>query len=247
LPSRHRGTDHASERRSASRRLLLAGFVAALGLLAVLAWRDWREDNRVQETMGWVAHTSAVRRDLAEFLSLVQDVETSVRGYVLTGDPTFLKEFERARVRVNDQVRALCAFTRDSPRQQTNCRALEPLVARRVAIAQIDVNLRRISGFEAARREVATGEGRIAMEQLRAQLALMDAEEQTLLDQRSTAFRRETSTLRLLTATGTGVSFALLITVLALVLKATSDRANAARYHGTLENMLEGIQILGFD
>ncbi len=198
---------------------LVQGFVGALALLGGVAGFNWQHTNRMQETMKWVLHTHEVQEQLTELLSSVQDVETGVRGFVITGQPEYLEPFVAVRTKVTSQFSKVRTLTRDNARQQANCDTLEPLLARRVAIAQSNMDLRRNSGLEAAQREIASGEGKAVMDQIRAMIARMDMEEHTLLSQRSAATRREASTARWLTITGTGLSFALLIGVFALVLR----------------------------
>ncbi len=197
--------------------VFLVGF--ALALLGGVAWFNWRHTTRMKESAELVRHTHEVLQQLTGLLSKAQDIETGARGFVLTGDPAFLNPFETALGEVNAQFRALRALTSDNPRQQANCDSLEPLITRRIALAQANVDLRRDSGFEAAQQEIASGKGKAVMEQVRAVIARMDAEEQALLVQRSAVATREAGLTKLLTAVGTSLSVALLIGVFALVLR----------------------------
>ncbi len=198
---------------------LIAGFALALGLLGTVAWFEANRVTRMQETAALVAHTHEVQTDLNRLLSLVQDVETGARGFVVTGEPVFLEPFETARVRVDGAFRALCALAGDNPRQRADCDTLAPLLEKRIAVAQAIVDLRRDVGFEAARQRVASGEGKAVMDQIRAVIARMDAEEQTLLEQRSVGATREASAANLMNLALTGLGFTLLIGMFALVLR----------------------------
>lgn len=170
---------------------LIAGFALALGLLGLVTWLATSRIIRMQERAAAVAHTYEVQGSLKGILSLMQDVELGARGFALTGNPAFLEPFEAAVGRANGDFRSLCALTSGNPRQRINCDALAPLIAKRIGVAQAVVGLRRNLGFEAAREAVATGEGKAVMDQIRAVIAQMDAEEQTLLGQRAAAAKGE--------------------------------------------------------
>jgi PAS domain S-box-containing protein len=198
--------------------ILIMGFAVALALLGGVAWSDWRHTARTQETAELVARTHEVQANSSRLLSLIQDIETGERGFVVTGDPAFLKPFESALKAVGEQQRKLEQLIRDAE-QKVNWSALEPLIAEHIVLAQRMVDLRQNAGFEAARQEVASGRGKAVMDKIRAEFAQMDAKEQTLLDQRSAAAKREASAAQRRTGFGTSLSLVLLIAVFALLLR----------------------------
>lgn len=209
-------------------RLIVIGFAFALGMVISMAWWQWRQATRANEMLVWVAHAREVRYELSALLACLQDIETGERGFVVTGDPAFLAPFLASRARVNDQFRAVRTLTRDNARQQAHCDTLGPLIARRVALSQRNVDLRQRSGFEAAQREVASGSGKAVMDALRAEIALMDREEQTLMATRSAAARREAEGVTRLIVIIAGLSIALLIVVFALLLRENRLRRQAS-------------------
>ena len=212
---------------SERRHTFIAAFVLALALPGVVVWFERCHITRMQETAALVAHTHEVRTDVNQLLSLMDDVETGARGFVVTGEPVFLEPFEVAVGTANRHLRSLCALTSDNPHQRINCDALAPLIAKKTTVAQAVVDLRRTVGFEAARQAVASGEGKVVMDQIRAVIARMDAEQQTLLGQRSLEAKREASTVNFVSLVGTGLGFTLLIGMFALVLRENRMRQRA--------------------
>ena len=229
-----------------STNVLIVGFALALALLGGVAWLNLGHAAHVQESAQWVAHTEKVRGELARLLMRLIDIETGARGFVVTGEPAYLEPFEAARTNVNAQFGDLRALTRDNPLQQAKCNGLEPLIARRIALAQVVVDARRNAGFEAARLELINGQGKAVMDQIRAELANMDAEEQSLLIQRSAAARREGDTARWMTLAGSSLSTLLLIVVFALVLRENRLRQQANLALGASEeNLAVTLQSIG--
>jgi len=201
------------------RHTFIAAFVLALALPGVVVWFERHHITRMQETAALVAHTHEVRTDVNQLLSLMGDLETGARGFVVTGEPVFLEPFDAAVGTANRHLRSLCALTSDNPLQRINCDALAPLVARKITVARAVVDLRRTVGFEAARKAVASGEGKVVMDHIRAVIARMDAEQKTLLGQRSVEAKREAHTVNLVSLVGTGLGFTLLSGMFALVLR----------------------------
>ncbi|NOT26776.1 MAG: PAS domain S-box protein [Acidobacteria bacterium] len=196
---------------------LAAGFaLAALGVVTFLQWRDATRAPVLDEG---VARTREVQVRLIELLSMMQDIEIGARSYVVTGESVFLEPFEKTRAQASSEFQSLCALAGDNPNLQAHCDVLERLIAQKVAVAQTTVDLRRDSGFEAARQMVARGEGRAVMDQIRAQIALMEAEAQTQLSQRNGVVLDARRHAREFNAAVTGLSFLLLVTAFAVMLR----------------------------
>ena len=69
------------------------GFGAAILTLlgaGVISYRDLVLSNKSQ---GWVRHTDQVLEKLQEMLSASQNIESSSRGFVLTGDKSYIETF----------------------------------------------------------------------------------------------------------------------------------------------------------
>jgi len=197
---------------------LIAGFALALGLLGAAALLQSRQTVRADETAALVARTHEVQAHLNRLQSLVLEVATGARSFVLTGEPMFLKPFEANLEAVAEQQRSveqLIFFDE----QKADLRVLEPLIARRIAVSRRIVELRQNAGFEAARQAVTSGEGEALTDAIRTQLARMEVTQQTLLDQRSAASLGEGRKTVLLTIGATGLSVALFIAVLTLAMR----------------------------
>jgi len=206
--------------------MLLGGFSLALALLAVVAGLNWRHTNHMRETEELVARTHEVQASLSRLLKLLVDIETGHRGFVITGDPKFLDPLDAALKGVGEQALQLRRQFLDV-RQKAGLAALEPLIAGRIAQARDGVALRQRSGFEAAREEVAAGKGKALMDQIRDRVAELDAREETLLEERTAAARRESDVTRLVSIVGNGLSVGLFIAVFGLVLRETRLRVRA--------------------
>ena len=226
---------------------LFAGFAVALALLSGVAWFGWRHITRMQEAAALVAHTERMNDELDRLLMLIERVQSDQRGYLLTGKPALLKVFEDSLKSVEEQKRLL-AQRIDDGEQKANLSTLAPLLAERIAFARRNVDLRQNAGFEAAVQELLTLKGKNLTDQIGDQITRIDARARALLDQRAAQAGREANITRWLTVIGTGLSFALLIIVFALVLRENRLRQRAeARLRDLFDGTSDIIQSVAPD
>src|SRR6266513_800115 len=72
------------------------GFSSTLALLVLIGGLSFWSTLQYLDTSWWVNHTHEVLEDLEAILSLMKDVETAQRGYLLTGNSGFLKPYREA-------------------------------------------------------------------------------------------------------------------------------------------------------
>jgi CHASE3 domain sensor protein len=166
-------------------RKITAGFTAAAATILIVAIFGYRSTHTLIENEGWVSHTHQVRRELAEVLSLLVNAETGQRGYVITGNDSFLEPYRTALPQIARTVANLREETADNPDQQHRLDRIQPLIDTKLAELARTIELRRDDGFEPTLAVVASGEGRRVMDDIRGIIAEMDGEEADLLAHRS--------------------------------------------------------------
>jgi diguanylate cyclase (GGDEF)-like protein/PAS domain S-box-containing protein len=197
------------------RKLLLGA--TALGFAAILSlgWLAYKSHGRAAEAADRVSHTQEVIGAVRTVRSLAEGIESSQRGYVITGDASYVAAFEEQARRLAVTADALRALTMDNLGQQDRIQDLKEAIRRRVELLRRGVALRRDEGFEKARELVAAGAGRAEMERLVGILDQMSEEERRLLGERKDASDRgeahATRTFGVLAAVGTGLFAAFLV------------------------------------
>src|SRR6266849_5059623 len=166
-------------------RKIAAGFALAFLMLAVIGAVAYRSISGLASTSQLVTHTHQVLEHIAEVLSLFKDAETGQRGYVITGDETFLEPYQTAVGSVHNVVKDLRQLTADNPNQQKRIDEAEPLIAGKLAELKQTIDLRRKGNLEDTTKVVRGGEGKKIMDNLRVILAQMEREERDLLKQRA--------------------------------------------------------------
>ena len=171
-------------------RLLNSIFAVGLLVLAALSLFSYRNTNRSTETSAWVQHTGLVLSEVKTIHTLVLDLETGRRGYIITGNEVFLEPSNYAIAHLDSDVDGLSRLISDNPVQRTRIGKLKPLIEESVLYSERIVALRKAKGFQAAAAEVLTGKK--LTDAVRAILDEMDAEEEKLLRLRMDAAKQQT-------------------------------------------------------
>ncbi|MBT4522984.1 MAG: response regulator [Halieaceae bacterium] len=165
--------------------ILSFSFLVALLLIALYV------DQKSKQSGAWFHHTLDVKAKLTETLSILQDMETGQRGYIITGKEEYLEPFNLARPRVDQFVAELKFLTQDNPSQQAKLKALAPLIDAKVKELENTVLLRSKDGFKAALSVVETNKGKQVMDEIRFMIQKMGEEEARLLVSREQAFNND--------------------------------------------------------
>jgi methyl-accepting chemotaxis protein len=161
-----------------------AGFGLAGAVLLLVAFFGYRSTQQLIENERWVAHTHDVRRQLTQLKSLLVDVETTQRGFVITGASDFLRSYAERSTELKESMAAVRTLTADNPIQQRRLQTIDGLLLQRFAVLDSVIEERKLDGFAKAAASVTAGLGTKLMDQLRQLLDEGDAEERALLDRR---------------------------------------------------------------
>lgn len=94
----------------------------------------------------WVEHTDRVINNANEAAKLTVDLETGMRGFLITGDEHFLDPYEVAKPRIISELRNLQQLVADNPEQVDRLQRLESLQNEWNNYAQMTIDLRRQNG-----------------------------------------------------------------------------------------------------
>jgi PAS domain S-box-containing protein len=162
---------------------LVGGAAGVVTLLLASSLLTFHNTRRLHADTRQVIRTHEVIVGLANVLSLVKDAETGQRGYLITGEPGYLKPYTDAAAALGPQVDAVERLTADDPVQQARFPELRARVAAKLAELDETVALRR-ADFDAARRVVMSDRGRREMAALRGVVGEMTGHEQNLRERR---------------------------------------------------------------
>jgi methyl-accepting chemotaxis protein len=146
--------------KSVLRRKLRLAFGSAVLALLVVGAVSYRSMVESTESDRWVRHTHEVLEKLQDLLGAMQAVESSARGYLLTGDESFIKLY-RAGIAKTDKNQAIVrSLTADNAGQQQKLYRLVILAAQKFQLAEKFLGLRRTNSLQAAAAAIQEGSGK---------------------------------------------------------------------------------------
>src|SRR5271166_4565855 len=156
---------------TALRRWATAGIVLAVSLTSFMGFLSWQSARWAEENADWVAHTHAVQTTLQAAIGHAVDIETGTRGFLATGEESFLEPYwERQRALAQD-LDGLRHLTADSPAQQKRLDLLDSQMEARIGAARRIVDEKQQTG--AVSSSTLLFEGKRRMDAVRATVAEM--------------------------------------------------------------------------
>ena len=163
-----------------NRRIAL-GFIVSMVLIASGFAISFYSNTQYNEDMKRIQRTYQVTEALENTLSLIKDVETGSRGYVITRDTTYLEPYHTALRLLPGQIAQLRMLIVDNKKQIQSRILLEKLVSDKLAASNV-----RQGVSLSSRKNLAVSElGKRRMDALRRHIAVMIDTERTLMDVRN--------------------------------------------------------------
>ena len=164
------------------RRNLLVSSTISILILVVSSSASYISIKKLLDSIYWVNHTQEVIYNLNQGAAILTDGQTSVRGYLITGNEQFISSYKAAEIESNDYFNKLEELTTDNPSQQ---RILQELKI-------IRINFFKYLNKQIAKKRLGQqtvsfdlNEGRMLMDELRTYFKLIENHEQTLLKKRN--------------------------------------------------------------
>jgi len=213
--------------------LAFGSAVLALLVVGAVSYRSMIESSKSDL---WVRHTDRVLEKLQDLLAAMQTAESNSRGYLLTGDQSFLEVYRASTAKTREDQSILRNLTADNVGQQGKLDTLATLAARKFQLAEQVISLRRTNGLEVATDALQKGSGKEIMDDFQRLVDQMQDEELRLLvlhEQEAKRRLAQTKTVLIL-----GTILGLLITTLAgwsVQHDNSESKDSGAKYRGLLE------------
>ena len=163
---------------------LLAG--AALLLAAIIlgiAVSDARSQRQV--AAGWERQTFEVLIETRDLLGALQDAEIGQRGYLITGNPQYLDPYTLGMKTAPLKLASLRALTQGNLAEQASVARLAIVIDKRLALLRSGVSSISNGDRDGAIELVASGRGKVLMDEARFILGAINRTETALLNERT--------------------------------------------------------------
>ena len=154
---------------------LVIGVVTALVFVGLIAY--------LLSALRSVEHSERVIGNANEVMKLSVDLETGMRGYLLTGDETFLAPYKSGKAKIAVEMSTLLELVSDSPIQVDRLRRIRALQSQWMDYAESVIAQRRSNQEFLAR--VRQGEGKLEFDEIRREFLSFLAMEQRLRQERA--------------------------------------------------------------
>jgi PAS domain S-box-containing protein len=223
----------------------LAFGAAILTMLAVgtISYRSLAISGELDQ---WVGHTHEVLENLQKLMLAMQNVESSFRGMVVTGNESYLESYHANIASAEQYELTVRRLTVDNPAQQRQLPALERLAAQKVQFNDGVIRLRLTKGLQAAADAMDDGTGQRIMDEFQAVIRDMQDEELRLLALRSVDARRRLDQAKVALVLGTLLGLLAAAFAVWSVQRDSSGRALAAEKLRESEekyrSLIDGVQ-----
>lgn len=190
--------------------LLLFAFV----VVGLNTWLAFRAVNALVHNGYWVDHTWQCIDQVERIMSSAKDAETGNRGFLITGDDSYLAPYTSATHDLPIELDHFEKLTSDNSAQQARIREMRAAVNRRLDLLQQGIDLRRRGSVDSGHALILSGTGKAEMDNLRRIADEMEKAEHVLLIQRTALAKSGSSEARYTLALASCLDFLLIVLML---------------------------------
>jgi PAS domain S-box-containing protein len=203
-------------------------WVLSFALLVLNAGLALYNVNALRRTDALVTQAQATRTEVARLLADMSDVETSSRGFVLSGRDEFLEPYREAERQLDGRLSRLRELVAGDAELEAGLATVETLVHEKFAVSQAMIDTRRGPGGEARGRDmVARGLGKSPMDRLRVAINHVDDLAAARLAERIRTEETGYRSTEFATVLGGGLTVAMAAMAFALARRELSARKRA--------------------
>jgi PAS domain S-box-containing protein len=175
---------------------IIATSLAGLAALAVVSWLSYHSTKDLIAANQRLAQAHKLIEDLTALHLLLDDAESSCRGYALTGKEDYLAPYDAALAQLDITTQVLRHDLADDPHRFRKFQELEPLIQARLEVMKDLVQARQAGGFDAAVRVVQSDRGKRLTDEIRQRISVIQTEERNdLLDRERESRERARTTI----------------------------------------------------
>ncbi|WP_433810568.1 response regulator [Flavobacterium johnsoniae] len=204
------------------KRNLLISSLVSLFVLTISSVASFISIKSLLNSNFWVNHTQDVIYNLNEGSSIITEAQTSMRGYLLTGDEQFVDRFNDSEAKSNAYFEKLDELTADNISQQ---KLLEELRSKRSGFFKYLNNQIVKKRLSKETLIFDLNEGRNMMNEIRAIIKKVENTEQKLLEERNANSERYGTYSLILIITAFIIAFIISIVFLIRILKDYNERS----------------------
>jgi PAS domain S-box-containing protein len=222
---------------------IVATSAIGLATLCVVGWLSYRSTRELIGANQRLSQTHLLIEDLTTLHVVLDDAESSCRGYALSGKAEYLQPYDAALAQLDIRVQVLRHDLVPDVNRTRQFQELAQLIQARLQVMRELVEARQTGGFDAAVRVVQSDRGKKLTDEIRQRISAMQTEERNELLDRERESRKRSRNTTVAVAFTSVLGIALLLTASVMIYRLTreSERAhialnNAERIQRTILN-----------
>jgi signal transduction histidine kinase len=216
------------------------GFVALIAAGIAAAWVT----GEFTRHSAAVSHTYEVELAIADTRRLIEQGETTRRGFLLSPEtPGFMESYQEAAAALPRSAKRLRQLTYDNPRQQTNIRIVERHLRQLLALRSRTVELIAAGNVDQAAAEFRQELSASRLRDIREVFDAMSREERKLLEARDAQQARSINLFYTVLVIAGLLLLAVAIAALLVVVRYTTDLTQSREQLQQLNESLEAIVV----
>ena len=156
---------------------LAGGFSLVLLILVIVGWVSYGSTMHHIRSVALVRQSEALREAQDALLLDLDDAETGERGYLITGDESYLKPYAETLASFHGKLHKLEELSRHTTAEQAELAELRSLTGAKLAQLAEIIGVRQQKGFAAARAKVVAADNQAATARIRALVGRLRSEE----------------------------------------------------------------------
>lgn len=206
------------------RHRMAAGLVFALAVLFLVGIAFAQNSRLLLRNERMVKNTIEVLSALNALFSGMQDVQSSVRGFAISGNDSLLEPYSSALTRTEGLQKELRRLISDNPDQQERVDVLESLIKERAEYSHDTLLIYRGGNIKEAMQRISSGDGQQIMDKMRKCVRDIAADANALLEKRQVDIGVSTRKTVASLSVGAFISFCILMSVFHFLSREISDR-----------------------
>jgi len=198
-------------------KIISLGFGFALILLCCVGVVSYVTAQELIRDIRMVGYTHQVQAQLETVFGLVKDMQASGRGYVLTGEESFLEPYREAAKVVQDEMNDLRGLIQVKLPQLKRFDTLASLVKQETGFVKDLISLRQKEGLQVAAEQIRAGQGKNIVERVRDVIHEMADAEDKLLHKREQDAGRSAAAMIAVVIGGSSLAIILVALATAIV------------------------------
>ncbi|KAF2331409.1 response regulator [Flavobacterium daemonense] len=203
------------------KRNLLISSLVSLIVLTISSVASFISIKSLLNSNFWVNHTQEVIYNLNEGSAIITEAQTSMRGYLITGDEQFVDRYNESEIKSNAYFDKLDELTVDNPSQQQSLKELRVMRTNFFKYLNNQIVKKRLGKNTMV---FDLNEGRQMMNELRAVIKKVETTEQGLLAERNSNSDKYGTYSLILIVVAFFIAFIISIVFLIRILKDYNER-----------------------